>query len=60
MKRLSIIQFYQQYFTATQHVAAERFACLTTEIKLAMLENLMQWNLSSDIEESQELPSQSD
>lgn len=52
MKRLSTIQFYQQYFAATQRVASEGLARLTVEQKLAMLEDLMQWEGNSKTEES--------
>jgi len=58
MKRLSTIQFYQQYFAATQVVGSEGLARLTVEQKLEMLEDLMQWEGNSRAEESPELPTQ--
>lgn len=58
MKRLSTIQFYQQYFAATQVVGSEGLARLTVAQKLAMLEDLMQWEGNSRTEDSHELPTQ--
>ncbi len=58
MKRLSTIQFYQQYFAATQGVGSEGLARLTVEQKLEMLEDLMQWKENSRAEESPDLPTQ--
>lgn len=56
MKRLLTAQFYQQYFAATESVCPAGLARLTVEQKLAMLENLMQWDLDSIVEESPDLP----
>lgn len=59
MKRLLMAQFYQQYFAATESVCSEGLARLTGEQKLAMLENLMQWDLDSVVEEGPDLPASS-
>lgn len=59
MKRLSTAQFYQQYFAATEFVCAGGLARLTGEQKLAMLENLMQWDLDSIVEEHPDLSASS-
>ena len=58
MKRLSSAAFYQEYFAATQSVCAEGLARLTVEQKLEMLENVMQWEVNCQTEESRDLPTQ--
>lgn len=58
MKRLSTIEFYRQYFVATQSASAGGLARLTAAQKLEMLENLMQWNAHAETEESRDLPTQ--
>ncbi|MCS3433060.1 glucose uptake inhibitor SgrT [Klebsiella sp. BIGb0407] len=58
MKRLSTIQFYQQYFAATDKVGSEGLARLTVAQKLAMLEDLMQWEGNSKTSDSNDLPTQ--
>lgn len=58
MKRLSSAQFYRQYFAATQSVCSAGLTRLTVEQKLAVLENLMQWDVNDQTEESCDLPTQ--
>lgn len=58
MKRLSTMEFYQQYFAATQVVGSEGLARLTVAQKLEILEDLMQWEGNSRTFDSQDLPTQ--
>lgn len=45
MKKPSVRQFYQQYFLATQ--GASWLARLVAGTRLKMLEDLMQWDVTS-------------
>jgi hypothetical protein len=49
MKRSPVIKFYQQYFTATQNVSAGWLARLTASQRLRMLEDLMQWEVTTSV-----------
>lgn len=58
MERFSCAAFYREYFAATQSVCSEGLARLTVAQKLEMLENLMQWEMNSQTEDSRDLPTQ--
>jgi len=47
MKRSPIVKFYQQYFAATQSVSTGWLARLKAEQRLKMLEDLMQWEVTT-------------
>lgn len=47
MKRLSSIEFYRNYFAATQPVETGWLARLTAGQCLRMLEDLMQWEVTT-------------
>ena len=47
MKRSPVVKFYQQYFAATQSVSAGWLARLTASQRLKMLEDLMQWEVTT-------------
>jgi hypothetical protein len=51
MKRSPVVKFYQQYFAATQSVSAGWLARLKAEQRLKMLEDLMQWEITSSVTE---------
>lgn len=46
MKRLSAVEFYRNYFAATQVVGAGWLARLSAGQRLRMLEDLMQWEVT--------------
>ncbi|GDX05379.1 glucose uptake inhibitor SgrT [Buttiauxella selenatireducens] len=47
MKRSPVVKFYQQYFAATQRVSAGWLARQTASQRLRMLEDLMQWEVTT-------------
>ncbi|TNV20950.1 glucose uptake inhibitor SgrT [Buttiauxella sp. B2] len=49
MKRSPVVKFYQQYFAATQSVSAGWLARLTAAQRLRVLEDLMQWEITSPV-----------
>lgn len=49
MKRSPVIKFYHQYFAATQNVSAGWLARLTATQRLRMLEDLMQWEVTTSV-----------
>lgn len=49
MKRSPVVKFYQQYFAATQRVSTGWLARLTVAQRLGMLEDLMQWEITSPV-----------
>ena len=47
MKRSSAVAFYRNYFAATQRVGTGWLARLTAGQRLRMLEDLMQWEITT-------------
>ncbi|AIR60761.1 glucose uptake inhibitor SgrT [Enterobacter sp. Ap-916] len=56
MKRSSPAKFFQQYFAATQFVCSGWLARLTVEQRLRMLEDLMQWEVTTPMPENANAP----
>ncbi|WP_435929069.1 glucose uptake inhibitor SgrT [Dryocola sp. BD613] len=47
MKRSSAVEFYRNYFVATQRVGSGWLARLTARQRLKMLKDLMQWEVTT-------------
>nr|WP_279049216.1 glucose uptake inhibitor SgrT [Cedecea davisae] len=56
MMRSSPVKFFQQYFAATQSVRSGWLARLTVEQRLRMLEDLMQWEVTTPMPENTSAP----